>query len=302
MSITGIILEPKRFAVHDGPGIRTTFFLKGCPLRCIWCHNPESVPPHPELAYYAHKCIRCGECVSICPNGAHSMREEKHEFHRSLCTACGKCERACLGRALRLYGKRITPEEATALALEDRAFYEQSGGGVTLSGGEPLFQPEFCLELLKQLKTAGVHTALDTCCFVPRTALEAVLPVTDVFLVDFKHADSSEHRKLTGQGNELILDNLHFLSERGAEIEIRIPFVPGCNDSDENMERTGEILGGLNVKSVKLLPYHDLARTKYASLGRTDTMPHAKPPSPDRIAHAVRLLRARHVNARSGTE
>ena len=302
MSITGIILEPKRFAVHDGPGIRTTFFLKGCPLRCLWCHNPESILPEPEQAYYEHKCIRCGECVSACPNGAHSMREEKHEFHRNLCTACGKCERACLGRALRLYGKRITPEEATALALEDRAFYEQSGGGVTLSGGEPLFQPEFCLELLKQLKRAGLHTALDTSCFVPRTALEAALPVTDLFLVDFKHADSSEHRKLTGQGNELILDNLHFLSERGAEIEIRIPFVPGCNDSNENMERTGELLGHLNLQSVKLLAYHDLARSKYAAVGKTDTMPHTSPPPPERIAHAADLLRKHHLDARSGAE
>ena len=302
MSITGIILEPKRFAVHDGPGIRTTFFLKGCPLRCLWCHNPESILPEPELAYYAHKCIRCGECVSACPNGAHSMRGEKHEFHRSLCAACGKCERACLGRALRLYGKRITPEDAVALALEDQAFYEQSGGGVTLSGGEPLFQPEFCLELLKQLKRAGLHTALDTCCFVPRTALEAVLPATDLFLVDFKHADPTEHRKLTGQGNERILENLRFLSGQNAAIEIRIPFVPGCNDSDENMERTGELLRHLNIQSVKLLAYHDLARSKYAAVGKADTMPHTSPPSPERIAHAVDLLRKHHLNAHSGSE
>ena len=302
MNITGIVLEPKRFAVHDGPGIRTTFFLKGCPLHCLWCHNPESLSPQPELAYYAHKCLHCGECSAVCPSGSHSMQGDEHHFKRSTCTVCGLCEAACLGRALRLYGKRITPEEAVALALEDRIFYEQSGGGVTLSGGEPLFQAEFCLELLKQFKAVGLHTALDTCCFVPRPALEAVLPVTDRFLVDFKHADSSEHRKLTGQGNERILDNLRFLSERGAEIEIRIPFVPGCNDSDENMERTGELLGELKIESVKLLPYHALARSKYAAVERKDTMPETEAPSPEQIAHAAAILRNHHLNACSGTE
>ncbi len=301
-NLTGIILEPKRFAVHDGPGIRTTFFLKGCPLRCLWCHNPESISPQPELAYYAHKCIRCGECAAICRSGAHGMAGEEHRFDRNRCTVCGSCETVCLGRALRIYGKRVSPEEVVALALQDRIFYEQSGGGVTLSGGEPLFQAEFCLELLNQLKAAGLHTALDTCCFVPRPALEAALPVTDRFLVDFKHSDSVRHRELTGQGNELILENLRFLSERGAEIEIRIPFVPGCNDSEENMERTGEILGSLNIDSVKLLPYHALARSKYAALGKKDTMPSAPSPSPQQIDHAVQILRKHHVNASSGTE
>lgn len=302
MSITGIVLEPKRFAVHDGPGIRTTVFLKGCPLHCIWCHNPESISPEPQLAYYAHKCIGCGECVPACPREAHSMSGDGHEFKRNSCTACGTCETACLGKALKLYGKRMSPEELVALALEDRIFYEQSGGGVTLSGGEPLFQPEFCLELLKQLHAAGLHTALDTCCFVSRSSLEAALPVTDIFLVDFKHSDSAEHRKLTGQGNETILGNLRFLSEKKAEIEIRIPFVPGCNDSDANMEQTGEFLGGLNIKSVKLLPYHALARTKYLSVGMRDTMPQVEPPAKERIARAVEILRNHGVNARSGTE
>ena len=231
------------------------------------------------------------------------MRNGTHEFRRSACRACGRCESACLGRALRLYGRTVTPEKAVELALEDRAFYEQSGGGVTLSGGEPLFQPEFCLELLRQLRNAGLHTALDTCAFVAREALEAALPSTGLFLVDFKHADSAEHRKLTGQGNEPILDNLRFLSEHGAKIEIRIPFVPGCNDSERDLEASGRFLSSLNnVQCVKLLPYHSLARSKYAALGMVDTMPRVESPSDAALHHAAEILKQYGLNARSGRD
>lgn len=302
MSTTGILLDPKRFAVHDGPGIRTTFFLKGCPLKCIWCHNPESISTKPQLAYYAHKCIHCGECTTVCPAEAHTMLEGKHVFESARCKVCGTCEPGCLGNALKLYGQRMTVEDALKIALEDCAFYRESGGGVTLSGGEPLIQTEFSLEFLAALKKAGIHTALDTCCFVPREALQAALPVTDLFLVDFKHADSAEHRKLTGQPNERILDNLRFLSESGAKIEIRIPFVPGCNDSDANMEASGRFLGALNIECVKLLPYHSLARTKYASLGMPDTMPHVDAPADDPLHRAAAILKQYGLNARSGRE
>ena len=191
MNTTGLLLDPKRFAVHDGPGIRTTFFLKGCPLHCIWCHNPESISAVPQLACYAHKCLHCGECAPLCPQHAHTIRSGKHEFSPALCKACGSCEPECPGGALKLYGRRTTVKEALRLALEDRSFYGESGGGVTLSGGEPLVQPEFTQAFLSALKENGIHTALDTCCFVPREALRAVLPVTDLFLVEFKHADSA---------------------------------------------------------------------------------------------------------------
>jgi len=178
---TGLLLDPKRFAVHDGPGIRTTFFLKGCPLHCLWCHNPESISPKPQMAFYDHKCLNCGECVSVCKSGAQSVENEKHVFDHAKCAVCGACESACLGLAMKLYGRRMTVPECMKVALEDVEFYRNSAGGVTLSGGEPLAQPDFSLEFLAALKNAGIHTALDTCAFVSREALTKSLPLTDIY-------------------------------------------------------------------------------------------------------------------------
>ena len=302
MSISGVLLDTKRFAVHDGPGIRTAFFTKGCPLKCIWCHNPESTGGAPQMGHYANLCRNCGSCDRICPAGAQQSSSGGHVFNVAICRACGKCEEICPGSAMKLYGKTVTVEEALALALEDRDFYEESGGGITVSGGEPLIQKEFTLALLKVVRDEKIHTALDTCAFVPRSALEEALDVTDMFLVDFKHADAEAHRRLTGQPNELIKSNLTFLSEKGAKIEIRIPFVPGCNDSDENMEQTGAFLGKLNITAVKLLPYHVLARNKYAALRMPDTMPDAESPSEEKISRAAEILKSYGLNARSGRE
>lgn len=302
MEVSGIVLEPKRFAVHDGPGIRTTFFLKGCPLYCLWCHNPESIPALPQLGYFSHRCVGCGECVRTCRSGVHSLQGGIHHFDASLCCACGACVPGCFGGALKLYGERMTVSRALAIALEDVDFYRESGGGVTLSGGEPLMQPEFALEFLKQLKAHKLHTALDSCCFVPRETLEATLPLTDLFLVDFKHADPKTHQRLTGQSNERICENLKFLSENGAKIEIRIPFVPGCNDSDENMAATGKFLGPLNITCVRLLPYHAHARSKYAALGLPDTMVQTGSPTDDVLHHAANILKEYGLDTRSGRD
>ncbi len=297
---SGLLLDVKRFAVHDGPGIRTTLFLKGCPLKCLWCHNPESISRVPELAFYAHKCVRCGECVTACPRKAHRMRHGEHEFLPEKCNACGACEARCLGGALRLFGKRIGVGEAVGMLLEDRLFYQESGGGVTLSGGEPLLQGVFCREVLAEMKKEGIHTAVDTCGFVRWEAFERVLPLTDLFLFDVKHADSAGHRKLTGQGNELILENLRRLSGRNARIEIRMPLVPGCNDSPENIRRTGELLGSLSVEKVRLLRYNPLARSKYAALDMPDTLPAVEAVAEDRLQEIIRTLRKCGVNAVSG--
>lgn len=300
---TGLLMDVKRFAVHDGPGVRTTLFLKGCPLRCLWCHNPEGISPRPETAYYAHKCMNCGECARVCPSGAQRMDAGgRHVFEREMCVACGACEGACLGEAMKLFGRTVTVGEAEAIALEDRAFYDHSGGGVTVSGGEPLLQADFVRALFVRLKGQGVHTAADTCGNVPWTAFESVLPFTDLFLFDVKHIDSAAHRALTGAGNERILDNLRRLSDAGARIEIRMPLVPGANDGMDTLERIGALLGGLNVETMRVLPYHALARSKYAALGKPDTMPDVPSPDDGAIARAVTALRAHGVNAVSGRE
>ena len=286
---TGRIFQIKRFAVHDGPGVRTTVFFKGCPLRCRWCHNPEGLESAPQLAYYPSKCLSCGECL-ICPTGAHTVGENGHVFDRAKCTACGACAKVCLGAALLFYGREVGVEDLLPELLADRAFYENSGGGVTLSGGECLCQSAFCAELLQALKGQGIHTAVDTCGAVPRAAFEAVLPYTDLFLYDIKAADEEVHRRATGQSNRLILENLAYLDGRGAKIEVRVPFVPGYNDAE--IGRIAELLKPLrNLTGVRVLPYHDLAGSKYLSLGMRPTLP-PDLPTAAQIAAAEQALAA----------
>lgn len=296
MSAQGMLMDVKRMAIHDGPGVRTTLFLKGCPLRCIWCHNPEGMDMRPQLAFYAHKCMICGECASICPESVHRMGENGHQMNRAACAACGACESACLGDAIKLYGRLVSVEEAMRIALEDRAFYG-ADGGVTLSGGEPMMQPEFLRAFLTALKKEGLHTAVDTCGCAPWSAYESILPLTDMFLYDIKHIDPQQHRLLTGRGNEQILENLRRLSDSGARIEIRMPLVPGCNDDEPTLLGIGRFLSGLNIERMKVLPYHSLARSKYLALDMKDTMPQVDPPAPAAVREACRLLRSQGVHA-----
>lgn len=297
-TINGILLDPKRFAIHDGPGIRTTFFFKGCPLKCLWCHNPESISPKIQLGYYEHKCISCGDCEDVCETNSHVFTDGKHSFTSEHCTACGKCEEICPGKALKIYGKKMSVREVMDIAMEDMTFYQESGGGVTLSGGEPLLQFEFAKSLLQALKNSGIHTAVDSCANVMTKYFEEILPIADLFLIDFKHADSETHKKLTGSGNELICKNLKFLSDRKAQIEIRIPVVPGCNDSLENMHKTAEFLGKLNLESVRLLPYHSLAGSKYKAVNMPDTMPAVPPPDEDTMDLFASCLKNRGLSVK----
>lgn len=300
--MTGLLMDVKKFAVHDGPGIRTTLFLKGCSLKCAWCHNPEGISARPEMAYYAHKCINCLECARVCPRGAHAVSDGKHQFLRDKCASCALCEEACLGEAMKRFGREISAHEGAEILLEDRAFYEQSGGGVTVSGGEPLLQSGYVKELFALIKREGVHTAVDTCGNVDWAAFERVLPVTDMFLYDIKHIDPDAHRRLTGADNSRILNNLRRLSDAGARIEMRMPLVPGANDDEGTLRGIGEALGALNIERMKVLPYHSMARSKYLALGMEDTMPRVDSPSDDDISRAVKLLISYGINAVSGRE
>ena len=272
----GIISDIKRFAVHDGDGIRTTVFLKGCSLKCVWCHNPEGISFKPQLAYYENKCIGCGECVPVCPQNAHKMTDNGHLFQRDLCLACGKCVDDCLGSAITFYGKKITVEELLPTLLEDRDFYETSGGGVTVSGGECLCQADFCAELLKALKVQGINTAVDTCGFVPKEAIDKVLPYTDKFLYDIKAIDEDVHIKCTGQSNKQILENIKYIDSFDIPIEVRIPYVPNFNDNQ--IDKIADFLKPIkNITAVKVLPYHNYAGSKYAALNMENTLPESLP-------------------------
>lgn len=283
-----IISDIKRFAVHDGDGIRTTVFFKGCPLKCIWCHNPESIDFKPQVAYYENKCIGCGECIFVCPSGAHKITQEGHIFERELCVACGKCEKICLGEALKFYGKEMTVDELLPLLLEDKDFYKTSGGGVTLSGGECLCHSDFCAELLRMLKKEGINTAVDTCGYVVRESIDKVLPYTDTFLYDIKAIDENVHIKCTSKSNKLILENIKYIDSLDKSIEVRIPYVPDYNDNQIN--QIARFLKKLkNVTKIRVLPYHNYAGSKYKALDIENGLP-VKLPDGEEIKKAEKLL------------
>jgi len=286
----GRVLDIKRLSVYDGPGIRTTIFLKGCPLHCRWCHNPESIASKPEIGFLKKKCISCGKCARACPAGAHVFQEGKHIFKRELCKTCGKCVAACLPGALEYYGKEMAAEEAAAAVREDKTFYAKSGGGCTVSGGEPLLQAGFCAEVFRRLHEEGIHCAVDTSGAVKWESFATVRPHTDLFLYDVKHTDARLHREHTGSSNSEILANLQRLSQCGVPIKIRIPTIPGFNADEASMAAIGRFLSGLaNIVGVRLLPYH-LARSKYETVGHTDTMLHVPAPTLEQMNCAAGIL------------
>lgn len=276
------IVEIKRFAVHDGDGIRTTVFFKGCPLRCLWCHNPETLSAERQLAFYRHKCTLCGKCGVVC--SCHSFAEGVHSVNRAKCVGCGKCVAACPQSALALFGETRSVDSICVELLKDKCFYDESNGGITLSGGECLLQSEACRKILSEMKRNGINTAVDTCGFVPQEAFDRVLPFTDTFLYDVKAIDEAVHVQCTGRSNKIILENLRYIDNCGARIEIRVPYVPDYNDTQ--MEKIAEFLSTLkHLVRVRVLPYHNYAASKYDALSLKNTLP-MRLPTDEEIAKA----------------
>jgi pyruvate formate lyase activating enzyme len=289
-TLRGTVFEIERYALHDGPGIRTLVFLKGCPLGCLWCSNPESQEVRPRLQYWSEKCIGCRQCLEACPHGALSW-QDRIQIDDDACRRCGTCARLCPTEALVLIGQSMSPEEVLREVLKDEHFYRNSGGGVTFSGGEPLVQLDFLLECLRLCRRQGLHTAVETCGHAPWQALEALVPETDLFLFDLKHMDGEAHRRLTGASNTRLLENFQRLVRGGNRLVARVPVIPGLNDGNEQLLGLRDFLvrTGPHVP-VDLLPYHRLGRSKYRRLDMPYDLEGLEPPSPARMEQIRRFL------------
>ncbi len=298
----GLIFDIKKFAVHDGPGIRTTVFMKGCPLRCAWCHNPESWEREPEILFYEQRCIGCEKCFEACPSGALRIEDGKRVYDRDRCRQCYACVQVCYAEATIKCGREVTVQDVMAEVEKDRPFYEHSGGGMTVSGGEPMMQEAFVFSLMKQAKETGIHTALDTSGFVRWEVLERFQEVTDLFLYDLKLVDEARHRACTGVSNQRILDNLKKLSRAGASLMIRMPIVPGYTDEEADIEAAGRFLSSLDGDRirVRLLPYHRLAESKYERLEGVYPLKEVPAPPKERMERLRELLSGYGLDASVG--
>jgi pyruvate formate lyase activating enzyme len=294
----GLITNIQRFSVDDGPGIRTTVFFKGCNLACRWCHNPETISGRKQIQYQKQSCGNCGRCAAICDRGAQKMIDGRHVMDREACTQRLSCAGVCPYGALSVLGREIGLRELGEQLLRDNAFYDRSGGGVTLSGGEPLLQAEFCAGIFRYLKERHVHTALDTAGNVAWSNFEAVLPWVDLVLFDIKIVDENRHREMTGGHNRLILENFERLCREKADIWIRTPLMAGVNDGDDETDGRIRLLReAKNVRQVELLPYHSYGTGKYAALGAAEALFQFQPPSPEKISAIVSRMAAGGVRA-----
>ena len=297
----GTIFAIKRYAIHDGPNIRTTVFFKGCPLSCWWCHNPEGIDPAVALVWDRGKCVDCSACLQQCPSHSLVAAPDGVVWRRESCLGCGGCVEACPALALEATGREASVDEVMTAVVQDQPFFDQSGGGVTFSGGEPLAQPEFLLSLLKECGRLGIHRAVDTSGFAPADVLLQVAEEADLFLFDLKLMDRDRHRLFTGVSNAPILDNLRLLAERGTPVQVRLPLIAGVNDDVANLQAVGAFVAGLpGVDAVDLLPYHGAAAAKYRKLNLAYKGAHFAPAPPESLRGAMTILQQCGLAVRIG--
>lgn len=289
------VFDISRGSLHDGPGVRTVIYLKGCSLACKWCHNPEGINPQKQVLFYPERCISCARCIKICPD-RHIVQNNNHVFLREGCTACFACCDACPANALLPCGKTCSPKELMEEITKDSGYYERSGGGITFSGGEPLLYPDYVGEVFSLARQSGIHTAVETALKVPRENIDMISDFTDLFIADLKHFSSENHKILTGSGNSRILENLEHIAHARQEVNlwVRIPCIPTLNDSEENLVASAKFIRALGngVKRVELLRYNNLSENKYKSLGLpSSTMPPLQPQSTPEMQRLVEIIK-----------
>ena len=289
----GWVFNIQKYSVHDGPGIRTTVFFKGCPLACAWCHNPEGISPKPEIIVQESRCLVCGECRKACPLDPLPAHPGRLPARNQVCTFCGACVDACPTEARQMVGQPVTVAEVMEAILQDRIFYEESGGGATFSGGEPLLQPEFLEALLLACRSRDIRTAVDTSGLAAAATLLRIAPLTDLFLFDLKLLDDDLHRRHCGVSNRLILSNLQALASAHANLWLRVPLIPGINDGDDNLKALARFAAALpGIQQINLLPYHKTGVRKFRQVGQSYALDHLAEPSPEQMERARTKLRA----------